>query len=328
MDEPLSNLDAKLRVQMRADIAKLQGELGDHDRLRHARPDRGDDDGPPRRGHEQGRPAAGRRAAAPVRPPENLFVAGFIGTPPMNLLEARLGERRRLGRPRRPRARDRGRGDQQYPRVREYNGRNVIVGLRPGDLHPAQGRHGPADRSRPASSSWSRSAASRWRTSRWTRARSRARRTRSTSRSPRRRARGSVVGTAAEPGRVLPAARPARLGDEVAVAVDTRNVHFFDGSVGCAAPLAARSRPSPRSRSAAPSRGSARPARRAARSSARSRSLPTQSSLASQRIYFVMPDRYANARRRTTPAASPARARRPGSTRPTRPSTTAATCGA
>ena len=36
MDEPLSNLDAKLRVQMRAEIEKLQRDLGGHDRLRHA----------------------------------------------------------------------------------------------------------------------------------------------------------------------------------------------------------------------------------------------------------------------------------------------------
>jgi ABC-type thiamine transport system ATPase subunit len=49
MDEPLSNLDAKLRVQMRAEIAALQRELGRHHRVRHPRPDRGDDDGRPRR---------------------------------------------------------------------------------------------------------------------------------------------------------------------------------------------------------------------------------------------------------------------------------------
>ena len=55
MDEPLSNLDAKLRVQMRADIAQLQRELGDDDDLRHARPGRGDDDGRPRRRDEPGR---------------------------------------------------------------------------------------------------------------------------------------------------------------------------------------------------------------------------------------------------------------------------------
>jgi multiple sugar transport system ATP-binding protein len=48
MDEPLSNLDAKLRVQMRAEIARIQKAGGD-DALRDARPGRGDDDGRPRR---------------------------------------------------------------------------------------------------------------------------------------------------------------------------------------------------------------------------------------------------------------------------------------
>ena len=45
MDEPLSNLDAKLRVQMRAEIASLQRNLGCDDGVRHPRPGRGDDDG-------------------------------------------------------------------------------------------------------------------------------------------------------------------------------------------------------------------------------------------------------------------------------------------
>ena len=45
MDEPLSNLDAKLRVQMRAEIAKLQHDAQRHNGVRHPRPDRGDDDG-------------------------------------------------------------------------------------------------------------------------------------------------------------------------------------------------------------------------------------------------------------------------------------------
>ena len=67
MDEPLSNLDAKLRVQMRADIAKLQHDLGDDDDLRHPRPGRGDDDGRPRRRDEPRRAAAGRHAAAALR---------------------------------------------------------------------------------------------------------------------------------------------------------------------------------------------------------------------------------------------------------------------
>ena len=68
MDEPLSNLDAKLRVQMRADIKKIQSKLGVTIDLRHARPGRGDDDGRSRRRHAQGRAAAGRPAAGAVRP--------------------------------------------------------------------------------------------------------------------------------------------------------------------------------------------------------------------------------------------------------------------
>src|SRR3954451_15018732 len=87
-EEPLSNLDAKLRVQMRADIAKLQRELGTttiyvtHDQVEAMT--MGDRVAVMRAGRLQ-------QVDAPQRlydRPENLFVAGFIGTPPMNLLEA------------------------------------------------------------------------------------------------------------------------------------------------------------------------------------------------------------------------------------------------
>ena len=91
MDEPLSNLDAKLRVQMRSEIARIQQRPRRHDDLRHPRPDRGDDDGRPRRRHPQGRAAAGRRARRRCTSTRcNLFVAGFIGSPAMNLFEATL----------------------------------------------------------------------------------------------------------------------------------------------------------------------------------------------------------------------------------------------
>ena len=49
MDEPLSNLDAKLRVQMRTEVVAHPAAPRDHDRLRHPRPDRGDDARRPRR---------------------------------------------------------------------------------------------------------------------------------------------------------------------------------------------------------------------------------------------------------------------------------------
>ena len=50
LDEPLSNLDAKLRVQMRAELKRLHQRLEHHHGLRDARPDRGDDAGRPDRG--------------------------------------------------------------------------------------------------------------------------------------------------------------------------------------------------------------------------------------------------------------------------------------
>jgi multiple sugar transport system ATP-binding protein len=90
MDEPLSNLDAKLRVQMRADIAALQADFGittvyvTHDQAeamtlghRVAVLNEGElqQVGPPRELYER---------------PANLFVAGFIGSPAMNLVPAHL----------------------------------------------------------------------------------------------------------------------------------------------------------------------------------------------------------------------------------------------
>ena len=89
MDEPLSNLDAKLRVATRAEIAALQRRLGVDDDLRHARPGRGDDDGRPRR--RDARTACSSSATRPRRSttqPVNAFVAGFIGSPAMNMFNA------------------------------------------------------------------------------------------------------------------------------------------------------------------------------------------------------------------------------------------------
>ena len=67
MDEPLSNLDAKLRVGMRASLAQLHQQLGRHNRIRDARPGGGDDAGAACRGHA-GRPhSAGGHAADALR---------------------------------------------------------------------------------------------------------------------------------------------------------------------------------------------------------------------------------------------------------------------
>ena len=104
MDEPLSNLDAKLRVQMRADIAALQRELDvttiyvTHDQVEAMT--MGDRVAVMRKGLLQ-------QVDDPqvlYDEPDNLFVAGFIGSPPMNMAEARIvehgdGPRRRDRRP-------------------------------------------------------------------------------------------------------------------------------------------------------------------------------------------------------------------------------------
>ena len=66
-DEPLSNLDAKLRVAMRVEIKELHQRLEDHDRLRHPRPDRGDDHGRQDRGDARRPRRADRRAARSLR---------------------------------------------------------------------------------------------------------------------------------------------------------------------------------------------------------------------------------------------------------------------
>lgn len=88
MDEPLSNLDAKMRVQTRTDIAKLQADLGvttvyvTHDQVEAMT--MGDRVAVMKDGYLQ-------QVDTPLRlydKPVNLFVAGFIGSPQMNLLEA------------------------------------------------------------------------------------------------------------------------------------------------------------------------------------------------------------------------------------------------
>ena len=90
MDEPLSNLDAKLRVQMRAEIARLQHDLGvttvyvTHDQVEAMT--MGDRVAVMRKGELQ-------QVAEPEElydRPVNLFVGGFIGSPAMNMLEAKL----------------------------------------------------------------------------------------------------------------------------------------------------------------------------------------------------------------------------------------------
>ena len=95
MDEPLSNLDAQLRVQTRAEILKLQRELGTttiyvtHDQVEAMT--MGDRIAVMKLGVLQ-------QVGAPeelYRKPQNLFVASFIGSPAMNLVPAEVMDRRR-----------------------------------------------------------------------------------------------------------------------------------------------------------------------------------------------------------------------------------------
>jgi len=93
MDEPLSNLDARLRVQMRTEIARIQRELGvtavyvTHDQVEAMT--MADRVAVMRRGVLQQLDAPQRVYAEPV----NLFVATFIGSPAMNVVEGTLERR-------------------------------------------------------------------------------------------------------------------------------------------------------------------------------------------------------------------------------------------
>jgi multiple sugar transport system ATP-binding protein len=127
MDEPLSNLDAKLRVQMRASLAAL------HDRLKTTTV---------YVTHDQVEAMTLGERVAVLRDgvlqqvdtpqtlynrPTNLFVAAFIGSPPMNLVEARVdGETVSFAGHTIPVPAD--------PALGRFDGRSVILGIRPSDL--------------------------------------------------------------------------------------------------------------------------------------------------------------------------------------------------
>jgi multiple sugar transport system ATP-binding protein len=139
MDEPLSNLDAKLRVQTRAEISRLQNDLGTttiyvtHDQVEAMT--MGDRVAVMRKGELQ-------QVAPPQElydHPVNLFVGGFIGSPAMNMVEATLartnggfaveagGQRIVLG-------------DETLsvrPGLKRHEGRQIVLGIRPEDLEDA-----------------------------------------------------------------------------------------------------------------------------------------------------------------------------------------------
>ncbi len=93
MDEPLSNLDAKLRVYMRAELKKLQKDLGittiyvTHDQAEAmAMGDR-------IAVMDKGKILQYDEPHVVYERPSNIFVAGFLGSPPMNFIEATVVER-------------------------------------------------------------------------------------------------------------------------------------------------------------------------------------------------------------------------------------------
>ena len=132
MDEPLSNLDAKLRVQMRAEIAKIQHDLNvttvyvTHDQIEAM--------------------TMGDRVAVMSKGtlmqvdspqnlydhPDNLFVAAFIGSPQMNLLRGRYTAGAVAARS--GSARRRSPSPTATESLAAYNGRDVAVGIRPEHL--------------------------------------------------------------------------------------------------------------------------------------------------------------------------------------------------
>ncbi|MGH9244082.1 MAG: ABC transporter ATP-binding protein [Acidimicrobiales bacterium] len=137
MDEPLSNLDAKLRVAMRAEIAALQQRLGvttiyvTHDQVEAMT--MGDRVAVLKKGELQQVDTPQFLYDNPV----NLFVAGFIGSPAMNIAEAvvRTDNGKAyvdLGKGENPtRLRVADGAIERYPGVAEADGRTVAVGLRP-----------------------------------------------------------------------------------------------------------------------------------------------------------------------------------------------------
>jgi multiple sugar transport system ATP-binding protein len=139
MDEPLSNLDAKLRVQMRAEVSRLQRDLRvttiyvTHDQVEAMT--MGDRVAVMRKGELL-------QVASPQElydHPVNLFVGGFIGSPAMNMLEADLersngGLRAAIGDQRitlDPELLSERRG------LLAFEGRKLIIGIRPEDLEDA-----------------------------------------------------------------------------------------------------------------------------------------------------------------------------------------------
>jgi multiple sugar transport system ATP-binding protein len=139
MDEPLSNLDAKLRVQMRADIKRIQSGLAvttiyvTHDQVEAMT--MGDRVAVMRKGELQ-------QVAPPQElydSPVNMFVGGFIGSPAMNMLEARIEQHSgRLVMVLGTASLELDEATlSKHSALGAYEGRDVVLGIRPEDLEDA-----------------------------------------------------------------------------------------------------------------------------------------------------------------------------------------------
>jgi multiple sugar transport system ATP-binding protein len=236
MDEPLSNLDAKLRVQTRAEIAKLQHDLGvttlyvTHDQIEALT--MGDRVAVMKKGELQQVDDAQVLYDRPL----NVFVAAFIGSPSMNLLEAKLEKsgsdfRVRLG------SQTLTLDDEAmaaHGALTRYDGREVIVGIRPEDMEdPALAPDIPADRHLKGKVELTEALGSEIMvhfsidaTHAVTEDVHDLQKDAGTDRAP-----GAGLGTehggAVVVGRFGPRSR-VKVGDEIDVAVDTRSLHFFD----------------------------------------------------------------------------------------------------
>ena len=155
MDEPLSNLDAKLRVQMRTELGRLHQRLGTttvyvtHDQVEAMT-----------LGHRvavlravsQKRPYNLQQVAPPTElfnNPANLFVAGFSGSPAMNMVYGELeleSEGRVFLKFAGHRVYVEKAAIDAHPGIDDYYGKRIVVGLRPGIFEDARVTDSPADR--------------------------------------------------------------------------------------------------------------------------------------------------------------------------------------
>ncbi len=134
-DEPLSNLDAKLRVQMRTEISKLHQRLGatmiyvTHDQTEAMT--MGDKIVLMKDGFVQ-------QVNSPIEiynHPENKFVAGFIGSPAMNFFNGTLSKGKKLVFAEQARGISAGIAPKDQKRLAKYAGKEIVLGLRPEHIY-------------------------------------------------------------------------------------------------------------------------------------------------------------------------------------------------